>query len=240
MNIEADSAGFNEKVATAVLKRVGTVLIVVGLIDIAYMVYFFSTGGSSYSSSFNIIAVAAGFFIRRGELRTVQFAGFFVRFGFVGIVLAVFMTPLIYPAELIRTFLTVTPAIKLIGWSAFIVVMVALLWWLDKNLQSEEVRALLSDKKLDTRWPKLVPSLKWFSAFCVGLAALMIVLFNYVSQTDTAQTAVAKAREQFGAEYSYHVSALSVSSTSQRRAVYATVIAYSDSEIKTTRVSWED
>jgi hypothetical protein len=238
--MEADAALTNERAAEAILKRVGTVLIVVGLLDIAYMVYFFSTGGSSYSSSFNIIAVVAGFFIRKGELRVVQFAGFFVRFGFLGITTAVLITPLIYPLGLIKAFLLITPAWKLLAWSAFIGLTLVLLWWLDKNLQSSEVRALLREKKLHQRWPKLVPSIKAFSIFCAVLALAMVALFRYIEQTDTGQMAIDKARSELGSEYSYHLSAISVSSTSRGRSVYATVIAYSDSEIHRSRVSWED
>ncbi len=43
----------------AILKRVGLVLIAVGLCDIIFMIYCVSQG-QSYSSSFNIFAVIAG------------------------------------------------------------------------------------------------------------------------------------------------------------------------------------
>ena len=238
--METDVPLTNERTAEAILKRVGTVLIVVGILDIAFMVYFFSTGGSSYSSSFNIIAVVAGFFIRRGELRVAQFAGFFVRFGLLGITTAVLITPLIYPTGLIKTFLLITPAWKLLAWSAFTALALVLLWWLDKNLQSTEVRALLREKRLHQRWPKLVPSIKMFSIFCAVLALAMVTLLRYIEQSDTGQMAIAKARMELGSGYSYHLSAISVSSTSRGRSVYATVIAYSDSEIRRSRVSWED
>ena len=238
--METDSALTNEPKAEEILKRVGTVLIVVGLLDIAYMVYFFSTGGSSYSSSFNIIAVVAGFFIRKGEPRVAQFAGFFVRFGLLGIATAVLITPLIYPIGLIKTFLLITPVWKLLGWSVFITSALVLLWWLDRNLQSDEVRALLTENRLHVRWPKLVPSIKVFSIFCAVLALAMVALFQYIQQTDTGQMAVAKARDELGSGYSYHLSAISVSSTSRGRSVYATVTAYSDTEIHRSQVSWED
>ena len=238
--MESDTPLTNEPTAEAILKRVGVVLIIVGLVDIAYMVYFFSTGGSSYFSSFNIIAVIAGFFIRKGELRVAQFAGFFVRFGFLGIATAVLITPLIYPIGLIKTFLLITPLWKLLGWSAFTALTLGLLWWLDTNLQSSEVRALLREKRLHKRWPKLVPSIKFFSIFCVFLALAIVALFQYIEQTDTGQMAIAKARSELGSGYSYHLSAINVSSTSRGRSVYATVTAYSDTEIRRSRVSWED
>lgn len=51
-----------------ILKRVGTVLMVVGAIDIAAMIYCVASG-YSYPSSLNIFALVAGIFIRRGSLR---------------------------------------------------------------------------------------------------------------------------------------------------------------------------
>ena len=50
------------------LKRVGTVLVAVGLLDIGVMVYCVMNG-ISYTSSFNIAAVIGGIFLRRGSLR---------------------------------------------------------------------------------------------------------------------------------------------------------------------------
>jgi hypothetical protein len=43
----------------AILRRVGNVLLVVGIADIAGMIYTVSSG-HSYSSSFNVLAVIAG------------------------------------------------------------------------------------------------------------------------------------------------------------------------------------
>ena len=52
-----------------ILKRVGKVLIIIGLVDIAVMIYCIANS-ISYSSSFNIFAVIAGVFLYRGSLRT--------------------------------------------------------------------------------------------------------------------------------------------------------------------------
>lgn len=223
-----------------ILKRVGAVLIVVGLVDIAYMVYFFSTGGSSYSSSFNIIAVVAGYFLRKGDLRATQFAGFFVRFGLVGVTLGLLVTPAIYPFALIKTFLAITPVLKLLGWAAYFIALLVLLVWLDRNLQSSEVRALLIDARLHEKWPRLPPSLIKLTTIFSILAVGMVALFQYMNMTETSKFAVAKAREQFELGYSYHVSAMSISSTPRGRTVYASVIVYSDSEIEKVRITWED
>jgi hypothetical protein len=51
-----------------ILKCVGGVLLIVGLVDIAVMIYCIANR-ISYSSSFNIFAVVAGIFLLRGNLR---------------------------------------------------------------------------------------------------------------------------------------------------------------------------
>jgi hypothetical protein len=52
---------------TAILRKTGWVLVAVGLIDIAMMIYTISLG-MSYSSSLNIFAVVAGLFLIGGKI----------------------------------------------------------------------------------------------------------------------------------------------------------------------------
>ena len=56
-----------EQAYVHILKRVGGVLLVVGLIDIGVMIYC-AVNRISYSSSFNVFAVIAGIFLLRGSL----------------------------------------------------------------------------------------------------------------------------------------------------------------------------
>jgi hypothetical protein len=53
---------------TPILRKTGGVLLAVGLIDIAVMIYCIANQ-ISYSSSFNIFAVVAGVFLLLGNLR---------------------------------------------------------------------------------------------------------------------------------------------------------------------------
>jgi len=50
-----------------ILKRIGWVLLVIGLVDIGVMVYCIANG-FAYSSSLNIFAVVGGAFLVRGSL----------------------------------------------------------------------------------------------------------------------------------------------------------------------------
>lgn len=60
----------------AVLKRVGLVLVAVGLADVAVMIYCIATR-QSYSSSINVFAVAAGVFLIRGSLAAAHWVACF-------------------------------------------------------------------------------------------------------------------------------------------------------------------
>ena len=58
------------------LARVGLVLVVIGVIDIAVMIYCI-VNGIRYSSSFNIFAVVLGVMLVRGNLRAASVVSFF-------------------------------------------------------------------------------------------------------------------------------------------------------------------
>ena len=70
---------------TPILKRVGAVLLAVGLIDIAVMIYCIANR-ISYASSFSIFAVVAGIFLLRGSLRAASIVRRFAVFMLSGFV----------------------------------------------------------------------------------------------------------------------------------------------------------
>lgn len=226
--------------AKLMLSRVGGVLIFVGLLDIAYMIYFFSTGGTQYSSSFNILAVIAGVFLRKGNLRAAQFIGFFARFFFLGAVVVIPLLLLIYPPALIETFLRITPLETVLLGAVLVSCAIVLLWWVDRNLQSKEMRVIMHDVGLDEKWPGTLPSLKMFFLFGAVLGIGLLIVFHYMAQSDVAAKARAEAKEELGGSYDYHVSSLSISSKSGSKTVKATVVAYSDTAIETISVDWTE
>ena len=61
------------------LKQIGSVLIVLGLLDICWMIYCISHK-ISYASSFNFFAVIAGIFLYRGNAKTAAIAAWFSAF----------------------------------------------------------------------------------------------------------------------------------------------------------------
>jgi hypothetical protein len=91
------------------LRIVGIVLIVVGFLDIGWMIYCI-TNGMSYHSSFNIFAVIAGILLIRGGLRTASVVAFFSALmlsSFIGMLL---VFPLIEPFDLMLDSLRIYPA----------------------------------------------------------------------------------------------------------------------------------
>ncbi len=82
-----------------ILARVGFVLVVIGVIDIAVMIYCI-VNGIRYSSSFNIFAVVLGIMLVRGSLRAASVVRFFGAFFFAsGIALIAFL-PFVQPISL--------------------------------------------------------------------------------------------------------------------------------------------
>jgi hypothetical protein len=82
-----------------VLKRVGLVLVVVGLIDIGIMIYCIAKK-ISYSSSFNIFAVVAGIFLIRGSLRAAGTVLWFATFYLTAFTSLLVASPLFLPPGL--------------------------------------------------------------------------------------------------------------------------------------------
>lgn len=87
----------------AVLKRVGLVLVAVGLADVAVMIYCIATR-QSYSSSINVFAVAAGVFLIRGSLAAAHWVACFSAFLLAVLIGRIFILfPFLQPFDLLAT-----------------------------------------------------------------------------------------------------------------------------------------
>jgi hypothetical protein len=222
--------------AAAILRRVGTVLAIVGTADIGLMLYAIVSGWS-YSSSFNIFAVVAGILLRRGSLRTARIVASSAAFMLAmlgGIVLALAFA---FPADLIRTYLRTTALGSLLGFGIFVAAALVLLFWVHRSLATPEVRAALIASGLAPRF--------WHSPrFTMGVGAACALLFAvgmpWMNRSDTGRHAVDLARAERGDGYRYYVTQLSSSWSSDSTRVRASVVAYSDNAIETVRVEWRE
>lgn len=215
-----------------ILKRAGTVLLVVELLDIAVMVYCI-VNRISYSSGLNIFAVIAGIFLLRGNLRAaliVRWVAVFLLAAFVALLLA---WPFMQPMGLTLTQIRLSPFSASISIGLMASVFVLLLW-LYRELGQAPIlaaRAAAGRKARDMRVPAA-------AGVCV-VVALGIVLALLLGG-ESASKARALAEEQMGAAYRYHVSSLSIAKNRQGTFVAGIVTAWNEKEIRNVPVKWEE
>jgi hypothetical protein len=206
-----------------VLKRVGWVLLAIGVIDIAYMVYCI-VNRISYSSSFNIFAVIAGAFLLRCSLRAATIVRWFAAFMLSAMVCMSLAFPVIQPWGLTVTQMRLDP-MGMAQLMVITVLVVALLFWLVRELGREPVRAAFV--RAGRKWRDIrIP---------VALGAALAV-----SLGETADRAKAMAQQQVGQGYRLHVTSLRVMSSSHGKSVSAVVTAWKADQILHVPVSWRE
>lgn len=212
--------------ADIALRRVGWALILVGLIDIAVMVYCIVIG-QAYSSSFNVFAVIAGIFLLRRNMRVAHWVSYFSAFALAASVTSLVLIPLYTPLDLWVTRARLEPLMMTLT-TAAIPAFLALLAWVYRTLTSEAVMQARSEAGVNAKPPK--------SAFAIG-AALGIglaVTMAAIPRTDSAELVLRKAQEQTGPGYRYFISAMHWSNGSGN----ATVTAWNGGEVKDIYVEW--
>jgi hypothetical protein len=212
--------------AAGTLRRVGWALIVVGLLDIGFMVYCIMNE-LSYSSSLNVFAVIAGVFLLRQSMKTASIVSFFAAFMLAGLGLAAVLFPLLMPFDLLAIQFRLSP-IGSMSTVVAAVMFLAFAYWVYRSLTSQAV--------MEARRAAGVNAKKPVVAFVVGIA-LAVGLFGVMAVVTTgpsAENAKLKAREQTGPGYKYYVTSMHWSGDSGS----ATVTAYNKSEIKEVKVEW--
>lgn len=215
-----------------ILRRVGAVLLVVGLIDIAVMIYCIANH-ISYSSSFNIFACVAGIFLLRGSLRAASIVRWFAVFMLTGSAALLIAWPLMQPFDLTLAQVRLNPGTSFAAF-AFMAFVLALLAWLIRELGREPVmaaRASAGRKQRDMRVP---------AAAGVGLVAVMGIFLALLLGGEAADRAKSMAEQQVGPGYRFHVSSLNVAKNSQGTFVSGVVTAWNDNEIRNLPVHWEE
>ena len=212
-----------------ICRQVGWSLVVIGVIDIAFMFYCV-THEMSYSSSLNIFAVVAGILLLRGSLGTVRVVTWFSVFMFTGLFLcSILVFPWIRPMDYWLFSFQKNP----LGSLSSIVIAAALLFWLFwiyKKLRSPAVVEARASAGQRAGVPR--------SSFLAGslLAILMTVFMHLSLKGDSAEKAIHLASQQYGTQYRYFVSSISWSGDY----VYAQLTAYNDEGSKEVRIEWEE
>ena len=198
-----------------ILRRAGTVLLAAGLIDLAALAYSLAQG-QAYVSGFNLFAVVAGVFMLRGSLQAALVARWFAVWMLAALLATVFVLPFMQPFSL--TFaqlrLGIGPAPASIGLA---VLVTALLGWLAWQ-----------------PWSLTPPALVGV-ALVVGLGVVVAVLRG----GEAAAHARELAAQQVTPDYRLHVRSVSKTRSGQGTRITATVTAWTDSDIKTVPVQWQ-
>lgn len=211
----------------AILKRVGIVLIAVGILDMAYMVYCISQG-QSYSSSLNIPAVVAGVFLLRASLRAVHIVKWFAAFMLSYFVSVFILLPFVKPAELWATEFRLDP-VGLCMSLLLTIMPIALHLWIYTQLRAASVVSASVKSGHSASTPKL--------AFILGVAlvVLPVGMMHFTRGGADGAKAVEVARAKYGENYKYHLTGMRWSNGN----VQASLTAYNEQEIKPVQVEWE-
>lgn len=210
-----------------ILRRVGIVVLVVGLIDVSFMIYCI-TQGQSYSSSLNVFAVIGGFFLIRGSERAVRIVSWFSAFCLAGFGSAAVVLPFIFPMELWILIIRLHPGEALFS-MLLLVALVVLLAWVYGQLRTEPVLRESSNAGRSSAPPRLAFALG--IVLVVGLAGTALLLLN----SDTARKATFLAKARYGADYNYFVNSIHWSG----KRVQATLYAYNSHEMRPVQVEWQ-
>jgi hypothetical protein len=215
-----------------ILKRTGITLAVVGIIDIAVMLYCIFNQ-ISYSSSLNIFAVIAGLFLIRGNLRAASIVRWFAIFLLGSFLSFILVWPFIYSADLMLTQVRLNPLTSVIS-VAFIAGVLLLLLWLQRQLGLAPVlaaRALVGRKVRDMRIPATIG---------VCLAAFLAVFLSFLMNGESATKAKSIAKDQLGPAYQYHVSSLNIRRNNHGTFVAGVVTAWNDQQVLNIPVAWKN
>ena len=211
-------------------QKVGIALLVIGIMDIGYMIYSIFNG-FSYTSSFNIFAVVAGIFLIRGNLIAALITRFFVTFFaalvFGIVILYFYLTPI----DLIMVQIKLQST-SILSFALILSCVIAILIWMCIQFStSESIQAFIGGGYKST-----VPKLISFSAVAAGtlLMILIGVFFNFFYSSEVITKAVKSAQDQYGNNYQYHVASFNI----ENDYGIATVIAYNNEAIKVIEVEW--
>lgn len=215
-----------------ILKRVGLVLIVVGLIDVGWMIYCI-VHRMNYKSSLNIFAIIAGVFLMRGSLRTAKAISLYGALMLTGLIGIALLWPVFVPLGLAVTALRIYPMLAL-AYLTYVIGFLVLLLWVVHQLRSEPVLAASIRSGIKVR--------SLIGPVFAGLALVVFVVLvsRAVLSSDRAKRAEQIAASEVGGGYRFSVISMKTMRTSNGKTDSAVVTAWNDHEIRAIPVSWSE
>jgi len=218
------------------LRNVGWVLIITGVLDVGYLIYCIVIE-SSYNSSFNVLAIIAGVFLLKGNLRAAWIVSWAMAFFISAFTVAVMVVPVVLPYDLMIEYAKRAPMEDFAGFLFFPIVM-GLLVWIYRNLRSASVRAAMDETRLDYTSFWRTPTRGFWIGGCIP--AIIVLCLALLMGGDTADQARQRAADQVGEGYKLHVKSLSISSDADGTDVRAVITAYNDTEIRDLAFEWSE
>ena len=211
-------------------KKAGILFIVVGLLDICLMIVAI-LNRTSYGSSLNIFAIAAGISMIRGNIKAVRFTRWNVAFMLSIIIAGIFILPIVgplfEPPELFKIRFKLNPWPIIVS-SVLMFGITSLLCVVHYLLNKKESLEALKEAGYRTGRPKL--------AYVGGLVIVgaMTALFVPKLNSEEANRAKIMAMEKFGTGYKYHVTGIQI----YNNQTTFVVTAYNENEIRTVEINW--
>jgi hypothetical protein len=215
-----------------ILKRVGAALVLIGLLDLGWMVYCI-IHGMSYSSSLNLFAVAAGILLMRGSLRTAAYVRWFSVFFISGFGTALLAWPAIQPVDLTLTEIRHNKGSVIVSLCVALLV-VALLYWVSAKLGNEQIQEASEAAGVKRR------DVRWAVAAGISLVICSTIAMNFIVRGETAQRMISMAEKEVGPAYHLHVTSLNISEHGSSKSVRGIVTAWNDREIRRVPIQWHE
>jgi hypothetical protein len=212
---------------SAILRRCGWVLVAIGALDLAHMVWCV-VHRQSYRSSL-VFALPAGVLLVRGSLRAARLLALVAAFVLAMSVTALAAAPLARPAgywvAVLRHGAGLGGAVVLVAW-------VGVVAWVLRQLLRPEVRRAQEGAGLAP------PRVRTALAIGVAVPLIAAAAASALSRGAEAREAIRRAEAQRGGAYRYVLTGMKVRSSSGGTTVTATVAAYNESELENVQVSW--
>jgi hypothetical protein len=216
-----------------ILRRVGILLIIAGLVDIGLGIYCI-TNGISYTSYLNVLSIIAGLLLLYGGARLTSIIRWLTLFYLTYLIGSIAILPLFHPLSLILLEFRLHPKSFLIPTVAMIGAIVVLCW---------VVRQLLKYPVVAARRAAGVGLLRLsLPAVLAGmiLVVVTLVFFIYMLNGDAAEHAKQIAYAQLGSDYNYHVTTMNIEMKNGHKAVSGVVTVWSDTDMRQIPVHWEE
>ena len=183
-----------------VLRRVGWTLIVLGTLDIVYMVYCI-VDRVPYSSSLNIFAVIAGIFLVRGHLGAARLVAGFLAFALSAMAIAsIALLPWTVPLDYWAVLFRLNPLGFVVSAFVGVAAIGAFLWAYQQLRDPAVIEAHVASGKSGAA--------PIYASAAAILAVALTVMFK-LTLGGAGERAVRMAAERYGPEYHYFVSSMS-------------------------------